>query len=364
MPMKHGPKGGTGMSGQVYNDLRAFLDQLPTGFPSTPSGVEIKILKKLFTPDEARLVMQLGKSPEKVAILSRRIGIPESELAPKLEALAQKGLIFRKKDNEEKLYQAFQFMIGIYEFQVNTLDKEFCQLFEEYLPHLGLSFSAFQTKQLRVIPVGTAITNPPSVAPYNRVKDLIAAQDQIAVTACICQKERQLLGHTCDKPAETCMAFGDFAQYYQDNQMARPISRKEAMGIIDRAEKKGLVLSPSNTQELAALCCCCTCCCPALRFAKMMPRPADRIRSYYAAIIDPDRCLACGDCIERCPMDAIAESDEASQIIDGQCIGCGLCASTCPEAAITLIAKPGMEPPPENFPDALRRIENERGIST
>ena len=202
------------------------------------------------------------------------------------------------------------------------------------------------------------------MAPYNRVKDLIAAQDQIAVTACICQKEQQLLGHTCDKPEETCMAFGDFAQYYQDNQMGRPVSKKEAVGIIDRAEQMGLVLSPSNTQELAALCCCCTCCCPVLRFAKMTPRPADRIRSYYTARIDADRCLACGDCIERCPMDAITESDEASQIIDGRCIGCGLCASTCPEVAIALIAKPGMEAPPKNFPDALRRIETERGLST
>lgn len=351
------------MSEPVYSDLREFLDQMPTGFPSTPSGVEIKILRKLFTPDEARLVMQLDKIPEDVSTISRRIGMPVPELAPKLEEMAQKGLIFRKRDNGAKLYQAFQFLIGIYEFQVNNLDKEFCELFEEYLPHLGLSFSAFQTKQLRVVPVGAAIENKQTVATYNRVKDLIEAQDLIAVTECICQKEQKLLGHTCDKPSETCMAFGDFARYYHDNKMARLISREEALGVIDRAEKKGLVLSPSNTQELAALCCCCTCCCPPLKFAKMMPRPADTIRSYYEAKIDPEHCLACGDCVERCPMDAISEGDEASQVIDGRCIGCGLCVSTCPEDAIALIAKPGMAAPPENFVDVLRRIERERGIS-
>jgi Pyruvate/2-oxoacid:ferredoxin oxidoreductase delta subunit len=148
-----------------------------------------------------------------------------------------------------------------------------------------------------------------------------------------------------------------------DTGMGRRISRKEAMGIIDRAEKKGLVLSPSNTQKMAALCCCCTCCCPALKLAKMLPRPADSIRSYYDARIDPNLCLACGDCIERCPMDAIGDGENASQVIDGRCIGCGLRASTCPEEAITLIAKPGMEAPPENFPDVLRRIETEWGIS-
>lgn len=348
------------MTEDIYKELRAFMDELPTGFPSTPSGVELRILEKLFTPEEAILVMQLGKSPEPVSTLSQRTGIPESELAPRLEAMAQKGLIFRTRDNGDKQYQAFQFMIGLYEFQLKHLDREFCELFEEYLPHLGASFSAFQTKQLRVVPVGAAVEHTQTVAPYNRVKDLIPAEDDILVTDCICQKEQRLLGHSCDKPSETCMAFGDFARYYHDNQMGRLITREEAFEIIDRAEQLGLVLSPSNTQKLAALCCCCTCCCPPLKFARMMPRPADRVRSYYEARIDPEACLACGDCKERCPMDAIGEDEDASQIIDGRCIGCGLCVATCPEGAISLVAKTGMEAPPENFSDVLRRIENER----
>ena len=52
------------MSNDIYERLREFLDTLPTGFPATPTGVEIRILKKLFTPEEAELTMNLQSEPE------------------------------------------------------------------------------------------------------------------------------------------------------------------------------------------------------------------------------------------------------------------------------------------------------------
>ena len=125
----------------------------------------------------------------------------------------------------------------------------------------------------------------------------------------------------------------------------------------------GLVLSPTNAQELSTICCCCSCCCPVLKFAKMAPRPADLAQAYYQAQIDPDLCTASADCIDRCPMDAIREGDNASEVIDGRCIGCGLCVSACPVEAITLEPKPGMEAPPKDMSDMLNRIATERGVA-
>lgn len=349
------------MSEGVYTRLREFMDTLPAGFPATPTGVEIKILKKLFTPEQAELTMKLKKEPEEVPAIAARIGMHELEVAQKLEDMAQKGLIFRVRDGDKALYQAFQFIIGIYEFQLKTLDKEFCELFEEYLPYIGASLMSLKTKQMRVIPVEKAVEAVHTVATYNRVRDLVRKQEIISVAQCICRKAQGLLGNECDRPQETCMAFGDFARYYIDNKMARAISTDEALKLLDRAEESALVLSPTNTQELGAICCCCPCCCPILKNAKMMPRPADFVQSYYQAEIDPDLCSACGECIERCQMEAIKEGDDVSEIIDGRCIGCGLCASTCPEGAISLVAKPDMEAPPKDFSETLRKIEIERG---
>ena len=182
------------MSNDIYERLREFLDTLPTGFPATPTGVELRILKKLFTPEEAELTMNLHSEPEELSQIAVRLGREESVLAAKLEDMVRKGLIFRVRDNDQVLYQAYQFMIGIYEFQVKNLDSEFSQMFEEYLPYLGISLARVKTKQLRVIPVESAVTTQHNVAPYNKIREIVRQQDLISVADCICRKEQKLLG--------------------------------------------------------------------------------------------------------------------------------------------------------------------------
>jgi electron transport complex protein RnfB len=348
------------VSTDVYTRLREFMDTLPAGFPATPSGVEIRILKKLFTPEQAELAMKLGREAEEVGAIAARIKMDASVLAPKLEEMAQKGLIFRNRDKDRVSYQAYQFLVGVYEFQLNRLDKEFCELFEEYLPHIGTTLMTLKTKQLRVIPVESAVESAVAVASYNRIRELVKKQEVSALSPCICRQEQGILGKPCAKPQETCLSFGNNARYYIDNHMARPISTEEALRTLDLAEEAGLVLNPSNTQKIEWICCCCTCCCPTLKFVKMMPRPADWVSSYYQAEIAADLCIACGECLERCQMAAIKEGADFSEIIDGRCIGCGLCVSACPVEAISLQPKPDMEAPPESLDETLGKIESER----
>jgi electron transport complex protein RnfB len=347
----------------VYVRLREFLDKLPAGYPSTPTGVELKILQKLFTPEEAELTMQLRNEPEEVSAIARRVGMDEKQLAQKLEDMAQKGILFRIRSGDKSLYQAFQFVVGVYEFQLKRLDKEFCELFEEYLPYLGANMMSVPTRQLRVVPVESAVGSGKGVASYNQVRQLVERQRVFAVQECICRKEQALLGHGCEYPREICLGFGDFAQFYIDNHMAKQITKEECLRLLDKAEKAGLVLSPTNTQDVAAICCCCSCCCPVLKFAKMAPRPADLVLSYYESKIDPDLCTGCGDCIQRCPMDAIREGDQVSEVIEGRCIGCGLCVSVCPVEAISLVAKAGLDAPPKDMTDMMSRIAAERGVA-
>lgn len=348
------------MGTDVYTRLREFMDTLPAGFPASPSGVEIKILKRLFTPEQAELTMKLSREPEEVSAIAARIGMKGPELALKLEEMAQKGLIFRTREKDRVAYQAAQFLVGIYEFQLNRLDEEFCKLFEEYLPHIGTTLMAVKTKQLRVVPVESAVEAAPTVAAYNKIRELVKEQEIISLMQCICRQERGILGKPCTRPQETCLGFGAFGQFFIDNHLARAISKDEALRVLDQAEEAGLVLNPSNTQKLEWLCCCCTCCCPTLKFVKMMPRPVDFVRSYFQAAIDANLCVACGECIERCQVAAIKEGEEFSEMIEGRCIGCGLCVSTCPVEAISLQPKPGMEAPPENLSEQLKKIEMER----
>jgi ferredoxin len=317
----------------------------------------------MFTPEQAELTMKLKHEPEEVPAIAARIGMKKAELGPRLEEMARKGCIFRVRRGETRLYQAFQFVIGLYEFQLDRIDREYSELLEEYLPYLGLSMMSVKTKQLRVIPLESSIESTPAVATYNRVRDLVREQETISVAQCICRKEQGLLGNPCDRPQEVCLTFGDYARYYIDNGIGRQLSVEEALGVLDLAEENGLVVSPTNSQKIAAICCCCPCCCPNLKTAKASNRPLDFVLSYYQARIDADQCSGCGLCLDRCQVDAIEEGEDTWSVLDGRCIGCGLCVAECPTEAISMLARPGMEAPPANFDDMIERIGAERGVS-
>lgn len=351
------------MTEDVYKQLREFLDRLPAGFPETPTGVEIRLLKKMFTPEQAVLTMKLKNEPETVAEIACRTGMDEAQLSEKLEQMAKDGLIFRVREGDLRKYRAFQFVVGLYEFQLNRLDREFCEMFEEYMPYMGLSMASLNTSQLRVIPVESSLKSDAGVAPYNRVREMIDKEEIISVTDCICKKEQGIMGNPCTKPMEVCLMFGEFARFYIDNNNARQIDRDEACKILDMAEENGLVLSPTNSQKLSAICCCCTCCCPTLKNIKPFPNPGEMVMSYYRSTIDGELCTGCDECIAICPMDAIVDEDGVSEVLVERCIGCGLCVNRCPVEAISMQARADKtDAPPRTFDEVMDRISAERGI--
>jgi Na+-translocating ferredoxin:NAD+ oxidoreductase subunit B len=351
------------MSQDVYVRLREFLDKLPAGFPETPTGVEIRILKKMFTPEQAELTLKLTGEPETPGQIAGRTGMNEAELAEKLEEMARDGLIFRVREGDIKRYQAFQFVVGLYEFQLHRLDKEFCELFEEYMPYVGMSMASIGISQLRVVPVASSLKDDSRVAPYNRVREMIPDQDIISVTQCICKKEQGIMGHPCAKPQEVCLMFGKFARFYIDNGNGRQITREEALRILDIAEENGLVLSPTNSQKLEALCCCCSCCCPTLKNIKPFPNPGEMVTSYYRSVIDGQMCTGCGECIAICPMDAIKDENGISVVMSERCIGCGLCVNRCPVEAISMVLREDKTlAPPATFEETIDKIAARRGL--
>jgi hypothetical protein len=195
------------MTDNVYVRLREFMDKLPAGFPETPTGVEIKLLKKMFTPEQAELTMKLSMEPESVSDIAGRTGMGEAQLTEKLEKMALDGLIFRVREGEKRLYHAFHFLVGLYEFQLNRLDREFCELFEEYLPYFQMSMAG-QTSQMRVIPVASSLEIGLKVAPYNQAREMVEKEDLVSVSQCICRKNQGLLGNECSFPREVCLMLG------------------------------------------------------------------------------------------------------------------------------------------------------------
>jgi NAD-dependent dihydropyrimidine dehydrogenase PreA subunit len=352
------------MGEEVYQELREFLDRMPAGFPATDIGVEIKILRKLFTPEDASMALCLTREREPAAVIARRCGMEEAEAAERLASMASRGLILRVREGDETLYQAEQFIVGIYEYQVARIDREFSELVEQYLPYLGLSWAAVKTGQMRTVPVASAVDATASIATYDRIRDLVRQQEIIGITECVCRKQQGLLGNRCDIPLELCMGFGkEMGDFYQENGWpVREVGVEEALSLLDRSEELGLVLRPDNAQDIRFVCSCCSCCCPGLRLIKVFPNPADFTHSNYRSVLDPDLCNACGNCVERCPMDAVTEGEDFMHIDPKRCIGCGVCLSTCPEDAISFVEREEVEVPPPDYKEALNRISMERGL--
>jgi H+/Na+-translocating ferredoxin:NAD+ oxidoreductase subunit B len=347
----------------VYKKLATHLDTLATGYPATKTGIELKILKHLFKPEEAEIVMKLTMIPEPVAVIAERLGQSVEKLAPVLEAISKKGVIYRSGRGDNVAYMASQFVIGFWEFNVNNLFKELIEDVNEYLPEFMMkSWVPNKTKQLRVIPISSEITVDMEIMPYEKAEEIIRSASKIVVSDCICRKEHEIMGHGCGKIMEACLTFGSGAYYYEGNGIGRAIDQEEALAILNKGRDAGLVLQPGNSKKAANICMCCGCCCQVLSNMKTLDKPALVVHTNYYAQVYEDECIGCETCVDRCHMDAISVEDIAEVNTD-RCIGCGVCVPTCPTEAIKFLKKdaPLNYEPPETLFETYYNMAKERG---
>jgi len=323
-----------------YDRLAAYLDDLPAGYPRTASGVEIKILRKLFTLPEAELALHLTLLGEEAHVVAYRARQPLEQVATMLTDMAHRGLVSANRDNgNPPSYSISQFVVGFWEDQVNRLDRELVELFEEYAPLYFAHGPWTRVPQLRTIPVNEAIPLTSVVMPYERAEEIVRANTVFAVRNCVCRQEHRLLDKDCGKPLETCLSFGSAAANTARSGKGRLISQQEALTILETAERHALVLQPANSQNPAFLCACCGCCCGVLRNIKHHAKPADLVASAFVARHDAELCIECGACLDRCQMEALSEQQGSIHFNADRCIGCGLCVSECPTNAMTLVRK-------------------------
>ncbi len=333
----------------LYERLREHLDRMPLGFPRTESGVELRILRRMFSPEEARLTLAVSAFPEPVARIRRRCRDKEG-VEQKLDALAAKGLIHRMVLGGRPHYNKLPFAIGFYEGQVQRLDAALARDTEAYLHGaFAAEIHRRRPQQMRVVPIAEKIPVERGVARQDDLLEFVRrTEGPFARLACICRRAKDLVGEPCrrTKERENCLVFGAAAETCVADRGARFISREEMIELIQQAGAEGLVLQPQNIQNPLFVCTCCGCCCGVLTAAKLHPRPAAVFHTSYRAAVAEQDCAACATCEERCPMEAISLRAGAAQVNEDRCIGCGLCVSTCPSGALALKPLPAPPPPP------------------
>jgi Pyruvate/2-oxoacid:ferredoxin oxidoreductase delta subunit len=353
------------MTEDVFHKLQAQLNRYMIGFPLTESGIEIKILKNMFTEEEAAMFTTLTAELETPPSISERLDAPVEDVAARLEDMALKGLIYRVRHDDQVKYSAVPFMHGLVEFQIKRISKDSLKMLgqyfrEKYKTVMCESEGLF----IRTIPVHQSLDNTHPVAAYDDACQILRDQELIVITDCACKRNKARFDRDCGRPIEVCFMFGPMGQYYIDNGLGHEIDLEEALQIQAKANEAGLVTQPATAQNPFTMCNCCSDCCGVLSSIHSHPRPAELVLSNYQASVDRGKCTGCETCIGRCQMSAAKMKEAHFSTIDlDRCIGCGLCVTTCPEKAIQLLSKPENKryQPPVRTTDQMRSLARKRG---
>jgi Pyruvate/2-oxoacid:ferredoxin oxidoreductase delta subunit len=316
------------------------------------------LAEALFTPEEAEVCAAMPERPAPALLIAEVLGRDPEDVEGILEAMADKGLCSARIKEGRREYVPVPFVPGIFEFQfmrgtTTERDRRIARLIHAYKEAVdrkaGPPKITFPTE--RVIPIEKSLDSEGQVHTYDQVSYYIDHYKPIAVSTCFCRHEERLLdeeGH-CGKPDNVCMQFGVAAHFVIDRKIGREVSKDEAREILRRSEEAGLVHTSRNIQEgIDFICNCCPCHCMILRTALLQPKPGLALSSGFSPVLDPDRCVGCDTCVERCPAQALSLGDWTPRVDLERCFGCGVCASGCPSEAIEMKARPDAPEPPKD----------------
>jgi electron transport complex protein RnfB len=357
---------------KVYKSLREHLDAQAVGFPATRSGEDIRILRRLFTPDEARLALYLSYRPtatsQVAAYAAREFAAADVERL--LDSMIAAGAIGWKVKEGRDYWFLLPMVVGMYEGQDGELTRDFQRDADAYMGTLawGKALLAAIPSQMRTIPVNISIPVENAIATYDRIRAIVKeAPGPFVVLKCICRENARLKERPCRKTnrQETCLVFGSSASAILRRHHGRETTRGEVLEILEQNERDGLVLQPANAREPSFVCSCCGCCCGMLGYQKVLPHPVDFWTSDFFAEVHADLCTHCGKCVSRCQVDAVTLGGSPARAVVNlsRCIGCGLCVPTCAAHAMHLRKKEQEAVIPRDEEDLYETImANKKGM--
>jgi len=361
----------TDKSEDIYERLADALDALPAGFTRTPSKLEIKLIKLVFTPEEALVASTLSRKLETAAEIAKRVGLPEVEVTALLESMIPRRMVkadtlaletgvkglgkVEAKPGQKvqaesvKKYRLFPFLVGWYEsfFQESKpTSKEFAEIFEQYVIEGGGEkiFSPRPGSQ-GIIPYrGSLKPEWLEREPHNDIDAHFQRHDRFLVIDCVCKKEKAALhGHSCYMPIKRCGFVGLPPQtplgetVLTREEASKRWNELDAVGTMVIEGFYGFTMGAEEPQFVGG-CHCCGCCCTILQAGRLAGLPETVQRSNYRVVKDHDNCTNCGECVRRCQFFAHTSkaTDDKPVYHREKCVGCGACVMGCKFDALHL----------------------------
>ncbi len=363
-----------------YRLLQQRLDRNVTGAPDSPYFM--KILKILFSPEEAAIARQIPTRFVTVEKLAQKLGMETARLDDWITAMALRGLVIDIGRGRRRMVSLAPVVIGFFEYTFMRTDdklplKELATLFDAYMhgdDRFARSVFAEQTQIGRSLVREEALPegDHTEILDWERATWLIESSTAASVSICACRHKASHLGKACDRLQENCIALNMGAEILVKNGFARPVSTAEAMKILERSKEQGLAQTGDNVQKGAAyICNCCGCCCEMMKAVRVMGLRSAIVTSNWTVEIDESKCSGCGRCAKLCPVDLIdmvpAAPEEGKKPRlkarhEGEfCLGCGVCSTGCKTGAIRMKPRPKRVFTPETTFDKIIAMAIERG---
>jgi NAD-dependent dihydropyrimidine dehydrogenase PreA subunit len=368
-----------------------FLDWLRQDwFPLADADELAPLMKAAFSPEEASLLTGIPFSDTSLEELAEMKQVNSDELRQRLDYLTGKGAIFRTAKDNTGLYRLNdgEAMLTSHYFWYGRTDertKAMAPLANQYIYHLYEVFKYTHHKGLRTLPIEGTIQDTRQILPYEEVTKVLDTKDYFCVATCTCRHRKNMDPDSagCKYSTETCLHFDELAHYIVDNEMGREITREEARKILSQAAEEGLVHALSNVQEgSGSLCNCCQCCCNFLGAYHKLKHVEGLAPSNYRTRPNPELCIGCGLCVQRCPMNALHLEDsaenkgritrvtdktgkvkefenKASKVVALKpecCIGCGVCAYKCATQSLVLERREVIRHPPKDGNEYVKLV--------
>ena len=306
---------------EIRENLIKLCEKIGDGhYKITPDCAEYKVFEQWMTDEQITLLLAIkgAMKPNFVGGIARRAGMDKEKARQMLHELTEIGLLVQvlvPKIGLE-IYLQPLYTPGVFEFLL--LNEPFCRAHPEIAYAFEQHATDSQTEHamntpmgagiMRVIPVENAIPAEAQQIDKERVSYYIEKNaDHLCALPCQCRRVRKLMGEGAgDMDESFCLFMGHCADMFINLGRGKKLTKEEAYEMMRHVEEIGCVHQITTLEDgnTFAICNCQPESCLALGVTQYFNTPAFT-QSNYVAEIDREKCVACGQCVDKCANNAI-----------------------------------------------------------